>query len=146
MKKIGESKLSKNSVYNLQQNAVTLHEQETDLKWYTTSGHNEPAHHLPLNVANWPNNYLLFEQHPEANDLAGYTANALTNIDLNTLAMSNANFDTCMGSTLNGGTLNGKLVNEVGTSYADATGYAGGHYENGKMSTSIKQHLNETDI
>lgn len=143
MKKIGDSKLSKNSVYNLQQNAVTLHEQETDLKWYTTSGHSEPAHHLPLNVANWPNNYLLFEQHPEANDLAGYAANALTNIDLNTLAMSNANFDTCMGNGLNG-----KLVNEVGTSYADTTGYAGGHYdrESGKMSTSIKQHLNETDI
>lgn len=101
---------------------------------------------MPLNVANWPNNYLLFEQHPEANDLAGYTTNALTNIDLNnlnTLAMSNANFDTCMSSTLNG-----KLVNEVGTSYADAAAYNGGHYERetSKMSTSIKQHLNETDI
>ena len=147
MKKIGDSKLSKNSVYNLQQNAVTLHEQETDLKWYTTSNHNEPGHHLPLNVANWPNNYLLFEQHPEANDLTGYTTNALTNIDLNTLAMSNANFDTCMGSQLNG-QLNGKLANEVGTSYADTNAYNGGHYERetSKMSTSIKQHLNETDI
>lgn len=57
--------------------------------------------------------------------------------------MSNANFDTCMG-----GQLNGKLVNEVSTSYSDTNAYTGGHYERetSKMSTSIKQHLNETDI
>ena len=111
---------------------MTLHEQETDLKWYTTSNHNESAHHLP--ITNWSNNYLLFEQHPQTNDLT-YTANTLTNIDLNTLAMSNA-IDA----------LNSKLVNEVGTSYTD-TNY-GGHYGEREttMSAAIKQHLNETDI
>lgn len=89
---------------------------------------------------NWSNNYLLFEQHPETNDLTSYTTNALTNIDLNTLAMSNA-IDTTRYDTLNG-----KLVNEGGTSYTDVT--YNGHYERdkSKMSTSIKPHLNETDI
>lgn len=136
---MNDNKISKNSVYNLQQNAVTLHGQQTDLKWFTTND-NETGHHLPLNVTNWPNNnYLLFEQHPESNDLTSYTTNALTNIDLNALAMGNID------------TLNGKL-NEVGTSYSDSNYSSNvGHYhtserESNKMSTSIKQHLNETDI
>ena len=117
-----------------------MHESDqTDLKWYTTSNHhNEPTHHLPLNITNWQsNNYLLFEQHPEANainDLTNYTTNTLANIDLNTLAID---------------TLNGKLVNEVGANYTD-TNYNNGHYERERQkmshSTSIKQHLNETDI
>lgn len=103
---------------------------------------------MPLNVANWSNNYLLFEQHPEANainDLTNYTTNTdFTNIDLNALAMNSA-IDT----------INGKLINEVGgSSYTDASFNNAGHYERECLnerqklshSTSIKQHLNETDI